>query len=137
MASATTPAFASATVNGYTVKTSSTTSTLSGATDTIVGANILANTDKIENKKIIMGIDVKVAFSDVAATLTLQVSHNGTDWADAATLSSDTTPNVTGVKTFLVDLTNIYAPYFRLHFNPTGLSVGTSGTLQMFYAYNP
>ena len=135
MATATAPSLGAATVNGYTVKTTGTSSTLSGATDTLVSPNISANTDTIENKKIVAGIDIKVAFSDVAATLVLQVSHNGTDWADAVTISSDTTPNVTGVKTFLVDLTNIYAPYFRIHFNPTGLSVGTSGTAQFFYAF--
>ena len=135
MASGTTPAFATATVNGYTVKTSATSSTLSAATDTLLSTNIASNTDTIENKKIIMGMDVKVAFSDVSATLVLQASHNGTDWADVSTLSADTTPNLTGVKTIIADLTNYYAPYFRLHFNPTGLSVGTTGTAQFFYAY--
>ena len=86
-------------------------------------------------------MDVKVAFADVAAVLTLQVSHNGSDWVDVSTLSSDTTPNVTGVKTFFVDVSSIYAPYFRLHFNGsstavlTTQSVGTSGTMQFFFAY--
>lgn len=135
MASAQTNSFVSATIAGYTVKTTPTSSTLSAATDTLVSTTIASNTDTIENKKIIMGMDVKVAFSDVAATLKLQVSHNGTDWADASTISTDVTPNVTGVKTFLVDLTNIFAPYFRLHFNDPGLSVGTSGTAQFFYAF--
>ena len=136
MATSTSPSFATATVNGYTVKTTATSSTLSGASDILVSQNISANTDKIENKKVVMGIDIKVAFSNVAALLKLQVSHNGTDWADAVTISSDTTPDVTGVKTFLVDLTNIYSPYFRLIFNDTGLSVGTSGTAQFFYDFN-
>tara|TARA_R100000742_G_C4278310_1_gene100969 strand:+ start:1764 stop:2174 length:411 start_codon:yes stop_codon:yes gene_type:complete len=135
MATSQTSAYVQATVAGYTVKTTPTSSALSGATDTLVSTSIASNTDTIENKKIVAGMDVKVAFSDVAATLVLQVSHNGTDWADAVTITSDTTPNVTGVKTFLVDLTNIYAPYFRIHFNPTGLSVGTSGTAQFFYAF--
>ncbi len=135
MATSQSLSFASATVAGYTVKTTPTTSVLSAGTDTLVSTSIATNTDAIENKKIIMGMDVKVAFSDVNAVLKVQVSHNGTDWADAATLSSDTTPNVTGVKTFVADLTNVYAPYFRLHFNDSGLNVGTSGTAQFFYAF--
>ena len=135
MATSESLSFASATVAGYTVKTTPTTSALSSGTDTLVSTNIASNTDEIENKKIIMGMDVKVAFSNVAATLKVQASHNGTDWADVATLSSDTTPDVTGVKTFVADLTNVYAPYFRLHFNDSGLNVGTSGTTQFFYAY--
>lgn len=135
MASATSPSFGVATVNGYSVKTTSTSSALSAATDSLVSENISSSASIIENKKIIMGMDVKSAFSNVAALLKLQASHNGTDWADVATISADTTPNVVGVKTFIVDLTNYYAPYFRLHFNDTSLSVGTSGTAQFFYAY--
>jgi len=135
MATLSSLSFASASVAGYTVKTTPTTSVLSTGTDTLVSSNIESNTDTIEDKKIIMGMDVKVAFSDVNAVLKLQASHNGTDWADVSTLSSDTTPNVTGVKTFVVDLTNVFAPYFRIIFNDTGLAVGTSGTAEFFFAY--
>lgn len=134
MATTTAPAFASSSVNGFTVKTTSTTTGFSAGGDTVVSPNISTNVDNINNKKLIMGIDVKVAYANVAATLVLQASHNGTDWVDYATLSSDTTPDVTGVKLFVVDTTNLYAPYYRLHFNPTGLTVGTSGTLQFFLA---
>ena len=141
MAERTAPSFATTTVNGYTVRTTTTSSTLAGSTDSLVSENIVPSTDSFENKKIVMGMDVKVAFADVPAVLTLQVSHNGSDWVDVSTLSSDTTPNVTGVKTFFVDVSSIYAPYFRLHFNGssttvlTTQSVGTSGTMQFFFAY--
>jgi len=141
MAERTAPSFATTTVNGYTVRTTTTSSTLAGSTDSLVSENIVPSADSFENKKIVMGMDVKVAFADVAAVLTLQVSHNGSDWVDVSTLSSDTTPNVTGVKTFFVDVSSIYAPYFRLHFNGssapvlTTQSVGTSGTMQFFFAY--
>tara|TARA_Y100000310_G_scaffold247854_1_gene253602 strand:+ start:510 stop:938 length:429 start_codon:yes stop_codon:yes gene_type:complete len=141
MAERTAPSFATTTVNGYTVRTTTTSSTLAGSTDSLVSENIVPSADSFENKKIVMGMDVKVAFADVPAVLTLQVSHNGSDWVDVSTLSSDTTPNVTGVKTFFVDVSSIYAPYFRLHFNGssttvlTTQSVGTSGTMQFFFAY--
>ena len=141
MAERTAPSFATTTVNGYTVRTTTTSSTLAGSTDSLVSENIVPSADSFENKKIVMGMDVKVAFADVPAVLTLQVSHNGSDSVDVSTLSSDTTPNVTGVKTFFVDVSSIYAPYFRLHFNGssttvlTTQSVGTSGTMQFFFAY--
>ena len=135
MATVESPAFGTATVNGHTVKTTTTTSTLSGATDTIVTPVIASNTSTIENKKIIMGMDVKVAFSDVTTALSLEASHDGSNWTTISTLLADTTPNVTGVKTQIADLTDVYAPYFRLHFNSKGHSVGTSGTCQFFYTY--
>lgn len=135
MAIETAGSFSSATVNGYTVRTSPTTSTLSAVSNSLVSENISAATDTIENKKIIMGIDVKVAFSNVNATFVIEVSHNGTDWVTAVTIDSDTEPDSTGVKTYLVDLTDIYSPYFRLHYNKGALSVGSSGTLQFFHAY--
>ena len=144
MATRTSPVFASATVNGYTVKTTGTTTALAGATDETVSVSIETNTDSVENKKIVAGVDVKVAYSDVNASLIWEVSHNGTDWATAVDMSTDLTPNVLGVKTFLVDLTNIYAPYMRMRVNGgvttakstiTSLSMGTSGTMQFFFAY--
>ena len=135
MALETAPSFGSATVAGYSVKTTAATSTLSSATNSLASTSIPTNTDNIENKKFIGGVDVKQAFSDVNAVLKLQASHNGTDWVDISTLSTDVTPNVTGVKTFLIDTTNIFAPYFRLHMNDDNKSIGTGGTAEFFYAF--
>lgn len=134
MAVISSPAFADATVNGFKVKTTTVTSALSSGSDSIVSPSIETNTDDINDKKLIMGIDVKVAYADQAATLVLQISHNGTDWADYQTLSSDTTPNVTGNKIFIADTTNLFAPYYRIHFNPTATAIGTSGTVEFFVA---
>ena len=60
-----------------------------------------------------MGADVKIAFSDVGANLVLEASHNGTDWVSISTISSDIGEDTAGVKLFLVDLTNIFAPFFQ------------------------
>mgnify|MGYP003131402478 CR=1 FL=1 len=144
MATRTSGVFASATVNGYTVKTTPTTTALAGATDETVSVNIETDSDAIENKKIVAGVDIKVAYSDVAAYLIFEVSHNGTDWATAVDMSTDLTPNVTGVKSFLLDLTDIFAPYMRFRVNGgtttakaaiSATSMGTSGTMQFFFAY--
>ena len=84
--------------------------------------------------KILVGINITVAFEDVAATLILQVSFDGTNWYDLSTLDSDATPNVTGVQTFLADFSSTYAPYARLIFNKGGLDVGEAGTIKFMYA---
>ncbi len=130
------PAFASATVAGMTVKTTSESSVVSTGTDSVASVSIASNTELVNNKKFIAGVEVTTAYSDVAATLVYQVSHNGTEWADYATMSSDITPNVDEVKVFVVDTTNLYAPYHRIHFNPTGQNIGTSGKLKFFYAFS-
>lgn len=83
--------------------------------------------------KIPCGIDITVAYDDVVAICAVQCSYDGTSWVNAATVVADTTPNVTGVKQGLADLTSTYAPYFRLAFNTSGLNCGTSGKLKFFY----
>ena len=135
MATASSPSFVVTSVNGHSVNITTASSTLSGANDTLITPSIAVNTSTIENKKVIMGMSVEVAFADVPATLTLEASHDNTNWVTVSTLSGDTTPNVTGVKTQLADLTNVYAPYFRLHFNPQARAVGTGGTAKFFYTY--
>ena len=129
-------AFSAATVGSYSVKTSALSDVLSSATNSLTSVSI---TENIGGKKIVVEMNVDTAFSDVAATLLLEGSlsnpSSSTSWATLATLSADTTPNVTGPKVFTADLTD-YAnvPYFRFHFNAGAESVGTSGKLQFKYA---
>lgn len=78
----------------------------------------------------ILGIQVTIAGSDVASNLILQCSPDGTNWITAATLSSDVDPHLTGYKLFLVDLTAISAPWFRLSFNNNALPAGTTGRIK-------
>lgn len=84
--------------------------------------------------KVLLGINITVAFTDVAATLVTQISLDGTNWYDFATTDSDVTPNVTGIQTYLVDFTSVYAPYVRLKFNASGLTIHTSGRVAFLYA---
>lgn len=85
-------------------------------------------------KKVLLGIDITVAFSAVLSTLVLQISLDGTNYYDLATLDSDVTPAVTGVQTYLADFTNTYAPYARLKFNANGLTINTTGRVKFLYA---
>jgi len=129
----TAPAFVTTTVNGYTIRTTTTSSPLSHTNNSLVSTIILPSADAIENKKIIMGLDIKVAFARTA-TLKLEASHNGTDWIVLETLDASVSYS-TGIQSYLVDLTGVYTPNFRFHYNTSGLAVGTSGTLQFFFAY--
>ena len=131
-------AFTAATVGVYEVKTSALSDTLS-ATDNSLASVAITETSNLAGKKIVVELNVDTAFADVAATLTVEgsLSNPGTSssWVTLATLSTDTTPNDTGAKVFTADLTD-YAniPYIRFHFNPTKLTVGSSGKLQFKYA---
>jgi hypothetical protein len=128
--------FGTATVNGYTVRETAS----DGVTDQfaeLFTPSLSIASDNVSNKKLIMGMNISVAFSDVVASLILQGSHDEDGpWITLATISSDTTPNVTGVKGTLVDLTNIYVPFFRFSFNSELQRIATSGRTTIFFA-NP
>ena len=132
----TAPSFAKTTANGFTIQTTAESAvfTAGSGAESLVSPLINTNVDNINDKKLVMGFDVTVAYANVAATLILQVSHNGTDFVDYTTLSSDTTPDVTGVKLFVVDTTNLFAPFYRLVFNKGELNAGTSGKGKFFFA---
>jgi len=132
----TAPAFAKTTANGFTVQTTAESNvfTAGSGAESLISPLISTNVDNINDKKLIMGLDVTVAYANVAATLVLQASHNGTDFVTYATLSADTEPDQTGVKLFVVDTTNLFAPFYRLVFNPTTLNAGTSGKAKFFFA---
>ena len=143
MATLAAQAFASTTAAGYTVRTTATSGPVSGANDQIVSQPIDTSLRPIENKKIVVGVVIVVAFADVAAYLGYQVSHDGTNWSPSSTISTDvatgTTLNVTGTYVHQWDLTDVYAPYIRLVFNQdenkVSVEAGSNGTLQLFFAY--
>jgi len=84
--------------------------------------------------KIAVGINITVAFADVVAILVTQISYDGTNWTTLETLDADTTPNVTGVQSYVADFTTSKAPYARLLFNSSTLQVNTTGRIKFMYA---
>ena len=131
-------AFASSTTAGYTVRTTPTTSVLAGATDSLASPAIDTSVNSIENKKIVCGIDIKADFTDNPAHFDYQLSHNGTDWTADVQISSDGAPAMTaagGPYLHILDLADVYAPYVRFVWNTNGATLGTSGTMQFFFAY--
>ena len=128
-------AFTGVTVDtNYSVKTSAGSDVLSGAANSLASVSI---TDVLAGNKIVVELTVGVAYSNVAANLLVEGSLSAItgEWATLATLSSDTTPDVTGTYVYAVDLTD-YAnvPYIRFHFNQNAQAVGTSGKLTYRYA---
>ncbi len=116
-----------------------TAATLAGtATDNIYSRPFGTSATGVRNsfmgKKLLVGINISVAFGIVAATVTAEISGDGTNWMTQSTLDADATPNVTGVQWYLLDLTSTYAPYIRLKFNGNGLIIGTSGKIAFLYA---
>ena len=138
MATTSAAAFASSVTAGYVVRTTPTTSVLAANTDNIVSPAIDSSVNTIENKIIVCGIDIKVNFTDNAAEFDYQISHNGSDWSAVVQISADGAPAMTaagGPYVHRLDLSSVYAPYFRFLLNTNGANVGTSGTLQFFFAY--
>ncbi|MFC2135987.1 hypothetical protein ACFLTH_15330 [Bacteroidota bacterium] len=126
---------------GYIYGTTTTSAVLSSTANSLssyffgyTSGNTTVPRNHFSGKKIICGMNVVVAYADVAAYLLLQGSHDNSTWFTVDSLSTDTTPNVTGVKSYLADLTDIYCPYYRLLFNSNLVSCGTSGTSTFFYA---
>lgn len=122
---------------GFAVYTTAETAVLAGATDNAVSPVLVSASNPLYNglngNKVIMGVQITTAFSDVAGEVILQGSHDGTNWVNISTIIADSTPNVTGVKQALADLTSVKVPMYRLNFNSAGNSVGTSGKLKFFF----
>ena len=126
----------SSTVNSQTVYTSATSQDAAavGASNSLVSGNITSN---LAGKKILISHTIATGYADVAATITLEGSFDGTNWGSLVTLDSDTQPNVAAVETYVADLTNYTSiPYFRIHFNANGLNLGTGSATSVFkYAF--
>lgn len=133
MAVQTLGAFTKTTVNGKTSAVSPLSAVNAATGDSVVSAPI---TEDINNKKILVGINVDTAYAAVSATLVMEASPDGTNWVQVgSTIDADTDPETTGVSLYVIDLTSIYAPLFRLAFNKvTGVNVGTSGKIKFIYS---
>tara|TARA_R110000824_G_scaffold75829_1_gene192250 strand:+ start:356 stop:769 length:414 start_codon:yes stop_codon:yes gene_type:complete len=123
----------SSTVNSQTVYTSASGEVMASTDNSFVSGDITSN---ISGKKILVDFEVLVAYANVAATLILEGSLDGTNWGLVDTLDSDTEPDGTGRQLYVADLTSHTSiPLFRLHFNVGGLTVGGSGRCKFRYSF--
>ena len=126
-------AFTKVTTNGKVVGTSPVSAVNAATGDSVASANI---NDNLSGSKVQVQLNVDTAYADVAATLTVEASLDGTNWVSVATADADTDPNLTGYQVYNVDLTAVIAPYYRIHFNRlTAVNVGTSGKCQFAYCF--
>ncbi len=123
----------SSTVNSQTLYTSATSQAVT-STNSLVSGNITSN---LSGKKVLISHTIATGYADVAATLTLEGSFDGTNWGTLVTLDSDTQPNVAATEVYVADLTDYTSiPYFRIHFNAGAANLGsTSATSTFKYAY--
>ena len=92
---------AATTSNSYQVFTTEITPDLTTGTDGIASKVITS----LNGKKVMMGIDVTSAYSDVAGEVTLQLSADGLNLtSNYATVIADPNPNETGIKYGIVTL---------------------------------
>jgi hypothetical protein len=91
--------------------------------------------NKCSNTKFMVGINVNVAYTGGAATLVVQGSGDGINWTTVATASANLSSIITSTGTtwYVVDLTNIFLPYYRIAFNAGGATVNRVGRMQMLY----
>ena len=129
---------------GYVYGHTATSDTLKGATNALISPIFGVGNGVISTKarnlcsgtKFMVGINVTTAYTGGAATLIVQGSGDGVNWTTAATASANLSSVITGtgVTWYLVDLTSIYLPYYRLIFNGGNATVNRAGELQFLYA---
>ena len=113
-------------------------STISGSGTSDALASRAISTTDFNGKSIMVGVEITGAFSDVAATCTVQLSSDGSSWTSTfATAISDITPDGTGLKLGIVDFTSTEIPFFRILANANGLVWGNSGLLKFVYCLPP
>jgi hypothetical protein len=120
------------TVNTMEVGISATSTVNASTADTVTLT--IPNGHNIGGRKILVGYDIKVAYADVVAIMDVQGSVDGTNWTKLVEVDDDITPDVTGATSFLVDLSDIYCPYYRIIANRSGLNMGTSGKMVIYFS---
>lgn len=118
-------------INGVEVGISATSTVNANTADTVTLT--IPNGHNIGGRKILVGFDIKVAYANVIAILDVQGSVDGTNWTKLVEVTSDMTPDTTGATSTLVDLSDIFCPYYRIIANRSGLNMGTSGTMVLYF----
>lgn len=131
-------AFTNKSVNGYHVGTeeSLTLPDSAGANETSV--NTTSVTSDLSDKKFLVSVTVTEATAgNGAAEVRAQASLDDSNWVTVDTTSSmalDTTGLNTAVEE--IDLSSIFAPYYRFQVFTDGTDTQDAGTLTVSYAFN-
>ena len=119
-------------VNGYVYNVSDISTVLSSTANTLASSAI---SHELGQKKVLVAFEVTTAFAGVTPNFIMQGSFDGTTWVALATVATLSSVGSTGIQAYLVDLSSIYAPYYRLAINTAGgVNLGTSGKGRFHYA---
>ena len=128
----TTLSFANSTVAGYSVRTTPESGPVASATNALSSPNF---SEEVGGKTLVVGMNVMTAFG-TATDFKLQGATSASGpYADISVLNASQSASV-GTYQYNVSLSKVTAPYYRLAYNTSGASIGTSGTAEFFYAYN-
>ncbi len=92
----------------------------------------------LENKKTVVYLEVtEVSAGDGAIDVSVEGSHDETTWVEIDTdIIDDVDPTGLNKKSGLLDLTNIYAPFYRLHIHTDGTDTVDASEVKVAFAYN-
>lgn len=101
------------------------------------------STSKLSGNKVLVFINVTAASTGTpTTTLFMEVSADGTNFSDHSVtatqyipISTDFTPEATGYKVYMVDLTSFTVPYFRIGINSSGASLSSAFKCKLGFAY--
>ena len=120
--------------SGYSYKGISSATGMDSDTDFLATGEI---TDDLANKIIISEVSIANLYEDTASNFMVQASHDGSTWINVIEITSDIVPNVVGTTTYITNLSDFYAPKWRLVINENALaisSVSYPGTAKINYS---
>ena len=106
------------------------------------GANVVDSYSSVinaplENKKVVVYLEVtEVCAGDGALDLSVDASHDQLSWVEVDTdIIDDVDPTGLNSKSGLLDLTNIFAPYYRLHIHTDGTDILDAAEVKVAISY--
>ena len=123
--------------NGYKVATETSIAIADSAGANVVHGYTSTINDDLSNKKFIVYLEVtEVCAGDGALDVSVQGSHDGTTWVEIDTdVIDDVDPTGLNKESGLVDLTDIYAPYYRFDVHTDGTDILDAAAVKVSYAF--
>ena len=110
---------------------SSTSATMTDVDAELIGPALKESTVGLGGQKRIIAVNISTAYANVASDFGLYGSFNGKDWFLITEMSTDITPDVAGVQTFVVDLSSYpknSIAWWRLSLNDEAATIEAGST---------
>lgn len=130
-------AWTAVSANGYKVATETGIAIADSAGANVVTAYSSVINDDLSNKKFVVYLEVTEASAgDGAYDVSVLGSHDGTTFVVLdADVIDDVDPTGLNKKSGLADLTNIYAPYYKLEIQTDGTDTVDAAAVKVSYAF--